>query len=647
MVQGRSRIKWLILLLAVLLLAGCVWGMPGREFGVSGRVVDQQGNPLEDVEVLAQGRSSRHTRTNSAGYYELSGLRGPHDIRPVKLGWSFTPPVYERVRADRDDLDFVGEQLPTAVLTGTIRVEHSFPRSVVDAAQSLIPSRPRPAAAASWPGEEDGDSDELIIAFEEGVSEDEQLQLLRDWGYLILDRLTLLNAYLVEPMAPAEQGLLQALSFPGLKYAAPNRPVSPLWTVQPNDPYYPGQWHYPLIRLPQAWSVTTGDRRIRIAVVDSGVQPDHPDLAGRLDHEYGFNFVQNNRDFSDDSGHGTHVAGTIGALTDNGLGVAGVMWEVELLPIKVLDGMAGGDWELSQGLLYAAGLLKQDDKPFNPYPAQVINLSLGGRRELPNTREAINRILAETDCILVAAAGNDRGPMRYPALYSGVIAVGAVDYNYPHKPRRAPYSSYGPELFVMAPGGDLTVDSDFSGSTDGVLSTFIANGGYTYMEGTSMATPHVSGVIGLMLAAGIPPQRIPQALQETAMPLGEQEFSPEYGYGLINAYWAVNEVTTMRLVVGTRRGSKVDVVAEASLPAKGGYFQVTDIPPGEYQVMAWVDVRPGPDELEPGDYFNESAPITLEAGRHYTVSGTIFELDRTLAPPGESLVVVASEAGTP
>jgi hypothetical protein len=160
------------------------------------------------------------------------------------------------------------------------------------------------------------------------------------------------------------------------------------------------------------------------------------------------------------------------------------------------------------------------------------------------------------------------------------------------------------------------------------------------MAGTSMAAPHVSGVVGLMLASGIPPQQVKEVLQATSMPLGPQEFSPEYGYGLINAYWAVNGADTMRLLVGRREGSEIIPVREAALPSKGGSFQLQGIPEGEYQVFAWVDVQTGTNTLEPGDYFNQSLPVHFEDGASYEVLGTVFELDADLKPAGTALLQV-------
>lgn len=631
-------VKLLPLLLITLVLAACIGGDSWPEFSVSGEVTDAAGEPLAGVLVTAQGRVNVTYETHDDGFYLLTGLRGPTEIWASKEHWAFLP--LKKTLKNAGTVDFTGA--PGAALAGTITVEHSFPRSLVDSPPSEGPVRAQrrlPLADSSGADVLDHEPEELIITFADGVSAERQLEILAELGFEVLDHLAILNAYLVRPPADLERGKQAALVFPEISSAEPNATISVLSTVHPNDEFYAQQWHYPLIRLPQAWSVTRGSRSIRIAVVDTGIKADHPDLASKLDHKYGYNFVQGNGDFNDTYGHGTHVAGTIGAVTNNGLGVAGVMWDVEILPVKVMELGRGGDaWTLAQGLLYAAGLL---DNPRNPYPADVINVSLGAEtnKQMSPVQNAIERILRETDCIVVAAGGN-RGTVHYPAAYPGVVAVAAVDYNYPHMPKRAPYSSQGPELTVAAPGGNVQADTDGSGQVDGVLSTSVKDAGYQYMDGTSMAAPHVSGVIGLMLAAGIPPQRVVDVLKATSMPLGPKEFSEDYGYGLINAYWAVNGVETMRLIVGRREGAEITVVAETSLPARGGYFELGGIYPDEYQVFAWVDVQPGTDTLEPGDYFNESELIRLEPGRSYTVRGTVRELGLELDPPLEPLQVV-------
>ena len=158
--------------------------------------------------------------------------------------------------------------------------------------------------------------------------------------------------------------------------------------------------------------------------------------------------------------------------------------------------------------------------------------------------------------------------MWYPAAFPEVIAVGAVGYNYGGIPKVTYYSRYGPEIDFVAPGGIKDVDSDGDKQDDMVLSTS-GTDGYGYMRGTSMAAPHVSGVIGLMLANGVPREQVVEVLQRTSIPLGPDEFSIKYGYGLINAYWAVNQVDSIAIMVGTREGNIITPVAETTISPKG------------------------------------------------------------------------------
>ncbi len=243
------------------------------------------------------------------------------------------------------------------------------------------------------------------------MSESETRVNLQQAGFEVLAKLSILNAYLVRPVEKEpEVSIFSAFTLPGVRYAQPNNTVQPLAVTYPNDELFPAQWHYSLIRLPQAWSVTTGSRSVRIAVIDTGVKKDHPELKDNLDFDYGFNFIDLNPDFDDDNGHGTHVAGTIGAAANNGIGVAGIMWDVDLLPLKVMDSSGSGNtWDIALAVLYAAGLLEEASLPSNPYPADVINLSLGNDEYEEFMRETIELVLNSTDTVIVAAAGNDSG----------------------------------------------------------------------------------------------------------------------------------------------------------------------------------------------------------------------------------------------
>jgi serine protease len=338
----------------------------------------------------------------------------------------------------------------------------------------------------------------------------------------------------------------------------------------PNDTYYGYQWNYPLMNLPQAWDMTTGDPNVIVAVIDTGVLLNHPDLQGKL--VAGYDFIadrnialdgdgidanpndpgdQNQGNPGSSSFHGTHVAGTIGAVTNNGSGVAGVGWQTKVMPLRVLGkGGAGTDYDIEQAVRFAAGLAN-DSRTTPAHRADVVNLSLGGASISSGFQRAVAEARA-TGVIIVAAAGNDgtNTPM-FPASLDGVVSVSAVDIN----KDRASYSNYGDAIDVAAPGGDNTPDVNGDGVPDGIVSTVgsevVNNGKVTTIEyafatsvGTSMASPHIAGVVALMKAAN--PRLMPQDFDsllssgKITEDLGSRGRDNSFGYGLINAQKAVS-----------------------------------------------------------------------------------------------------------
>ncbi len=499
-------------------------------------------------------------------------------------------------------------------VTGEISIKHNWPASAVEDISPKsnglkLPSRKLDTGFFDdlyKPGQ-------IIIKFHPLTAQSEKKSVFQNMNLEILDRIDYLNAYLVKtPSFDIQSDIFSVKSFPSVVYAEPNY-IARALTNLPNDEHYSFQWHYPQIRLPQAWNITTGSSQVRIAVLDTGVDTGHPDLGTNVDTDAGYNFVDNNTDTNDRHGHGTHVAGTIGADTNNNLGVAGVMWECSIIPVKVLnDGGIGSFWGIAQGILYAAGLTED---PSICEPAQIINLSLGGSFNNSTLQNAV-QAAADSGLIMVGASGNNNGSILYPALYPEVIAVGAVDYNYPDAPQRAPYSNYGSELDIVAPGGDSNVDSDGDGYVDGVLSaSFDKNGTkdyvYRFSTGTSMATPHVTGVIGLMLAEGIPAYRIREIITKTSIDLGTTGFNSYYGHGLINAYWAVNDVQHIRILVGNRIGNKIEAVKEKKIDLRATNYSIDNIPPGEYRVYAWIDVQDN-NIIEAGDYLAQTEKIVFD-----------------------------------
>ncbi|GAB4560858.1 MAG: S8 family peptidase [Haliangiales bacterium] len=350
---------------------------------------------------------------------------------------------------------------------------------------------------------------------------------------------------------------------PDVLFAQPNYIYQPM--LEPNDPGYQFQWHYPIINLPQAWEVTIGDPSTVVAVVDTGILASpqagstHPDLIGKV--LPGFDFISNPQiavdgdgrdsdafDEGDNPGeqssyHGSHVAGTIAASTDDEAGVAGVNWQAQILPIRALGAGGGSVTDILDGVRWAAGL-SVSGLPDNPNPADVINLSLGGTAQCSLLEQQVYDEVAAKGSIVVVAAGNENQNAANvsPASCSGVITVGAVGPNL----QRAPYSNFGARVDVMAPGGDQSRDGE-----DGVLSLGFNDAdrefGFTFLQGTSMAAPHVAGVVSLM--RGVRPDLTTAdavaILRATARPVSDVDcgVAGGCGAGLIDAAAALRVVS--------------------------------------------------------------------------------------------------------
>ncbi|MDP5276575.1 S8 family peptidase [Chengkuizengella axinellae] len=276
----------------------------------------------------------------------------------------------------------------------------------------------------------------------------------------------------------------------------------------PNDPLYSSDQYGPqIIEADSAWDITTGSSNVLVAVIDTGVDEDHEDLAGKVVR--GYDFIDDDRDPSDLNGHGTHVAGTVGALTDNRTGVAGVAPDVQIMSVRVLDRSGYGTNEgVANGITYAAD-----------NGADVINLSLGSSSPSGVVEDAVNYAW-NRGVVVVAAAGND-GNRRahYPAYYTNSLAVAATD----DRDRKASFSTYGTWVDVAAPGVDI-------------VSTQLG-GGYVSYSGTSMAAPHTAGLAALLASQGLSNTEIRDQIESTADPIrGTGRY---WEHGRINAFEAV------------------------------------------------------------------------------------------------------------
>ncbi|MFC4599376.1 S8 family peptidase [Cohnella hongkongensis] len=280
----------------------------------------------------------------------------------------------------------------------------------------------------------------------------------------------------------------------------------------PNDTLYSEyQWNLPEIETETGWKVTRGSPDVIVAVLDTGVQSDHPDLQGRLVR--GVNIVDPSSDPEDDVGHGTHVAGIIAAEVNNNEGVAGMTWYTKIMPVKVLDSTgAGSTYSVAEGIIWATD-----------NGAHVINMSLGNYAQAEFLHDAI-KYAHERGVVLVAASGNDNTDQPgYPAAYPEVIAVAATDPD----ERRAEYSNYGDYIDVAAPG--TSIPSTYPGSR------------YAALSGTSMASPHAAALVSLVRAAnpGLSNVEVADLIRSTAKDLGQAGKDVEYGYGQIDVMSAL------------------------------------------------------------------------------------------------------------
>jgi serine protease len=300
----------------------------------------------------------------------------------------------------------------------------------------------------------------------------------------------------------------------------------------PNDPDYPKQWNLRMIQMPSAWKENRG-KGVVVAVLDTGIAyEDHddfkqvPDLKGAK-FKKGYDFVNDDEHANDDHGHGTHVAGTIAQATNNGEGVAGVAFEATLMPVKVLNHFGSGtSADIAEAIRFAAD-----------NGANVINMSLGGGGYSKVMADAVE-YARKKGVTVVAAAGNAGRPrVEFPAAYPGAVAVAAVGPG----STRAPYSSYGKELDIAAPGGDKR-----QGDAGGILQNTIdprdpSRSVYAAYQGTSMATPHVAAVAALLYAEGASgPDEVEKALYAGARRMGDQAWTEEYGHGLLDAQASLN-----------------------------------------------------------------------------------------------------------
>jgi len=363
-----------------------------------------------------------------------------------------------------------------------------FGSSLVQAAEQPAPIDARLAAELGAPAV----ANEFVVKFQPGTSAATRAQVARRFGGTIIGRNAALDLSTLRISAIKESGeqRLREQTLAGLRssgqvvYAEPNYLYNITWT--PNDPAYSQQWAWNVIDAPAGWDITRGSSSTIIAVIDTGIQLNHPDLDAKI--VAGYDFVQGDTVADDLNGHGTHVAGTSAAESNNGANGAGVCPNCRLMPVRVLNRLGSGSLaNIASGITYAAD-----------NGAKVINMSLGGSSGSTALQNAVNYAWNKGVFLACAAGNNGNTAAAYPAYYSNCFAVAATTSS----DAKASFSTYGTWVEVAAPG-------------DGIYSTWKGSSSNT-ISGTSMASPHVAGLAGLLASQGLTNAQIRDRICATA-----------------------------------------------------------------------------------------------------------------------------------
>lgn len=445
--------------------------------------------------------------------------------------------------------------------------------------------------------------DRIVIKFQEGLRSADMIQLHASQGAAVVDEIPQIGVQILSvPPGEVEAKIAAYKADPRVEYAEPDYIAQPAY--EPNDPYYGDgtQWGPQKVFVPQAWDLCMGDSSVVVAVLDWGIDLQHPDLQAwtnsaeipgngadddgndYIDDVYGWDFANDDNDpQQDDFGHGSHVGGIAAAATDNNVGIAGVSFNSRIMAVKVGYTDLESGKHVARYSAIAYGIIYAADNG-----AKVINLSLGGYAFSSYLASAVNHAW-DAGCVVVGAVGNNNlSDPFYPAAYDNVIGVSATDQN----DAKASWSNYGSHVAVAAPGVSIYSTYWNDGST------------YAHMSGTSMSAPHVAGLAALLFAQDDTRTNatVRSLIESSADDLGDTGWDQYYGYGRINAYRAVGTTS-----------AGIEPEAGGILSADNGDLTL-DFPTGAVTSSTTVNYAPNASPGNPvGDLIFANTACTLEA----------------------------------
>lgn len=419
------------------------------------------------------------------------------------------------------------------------------------------------------------------------------------------------------------QALIRLRSNPDVEYAEPNYIAHAFYT--PNDSSFGQQYGPVKMACPAGWDLTKGDPSIIVAIVDTGIDFNHPDLAGKV--VQGYDFVNNDTSAMDDHGHGTHCAGIAAAKTDNNQGIAGVGFNSRVMAVKVLDRYGSGAFsDVAEGVVYATD-----------HGAKVISMSLGGSQQSTALLNAVNYAWSHGVVVCAAAGNNNTTSPSYPGYFTNCIAVGSTT----NTDARSGFSNYGSWVDVAAPGTNI-------------LSTFPSNS-YQFLSGTSMATPAVAGLAALVwarLGASATPTQVRAQIENNCDGIGSWVAKGRVNVG--RALIAGGSGTTLESVVAnptsvvgpaTVAGT---VTLSANAPVGGVAITLSSSLPAALTVPASVNI---PSGARSANFTMNALAVTADASPIVTAYGagatkTVTVQVKKWVPPALSALSLSQSAVT-
>jgi len=594
--------------LVILLLAGCgSSNSPFQNYRITGTISPENNSlPIQGARVeLSNSNGSEVTFTGYNGAYSFSYIeRGFYTLYVEKEGYNdWEESIY--VNGNENINIELSPILGDSTVTGYVDIYNNTEYTAASSSSKAEKEELRYIDYNKTDEVGEYENSEIIIKYKNTLSAQSVTGLENAKGLTELGSINLKSGRIFRYKLPEGKIVREMVdyynSLEEVEYAEPNYIAYAL--VVPNDEYYDCQWGMVNANMEAAWDIRKYSSSVTVAVLDTGIILDHPDLEDNLVNGADFvnggetydpyNYQPTDFDPTDETtetnggSHGTHVSGIIGAVGNNYSGIAGINWNLNLLPIRVLnENQSGTHFDIAEGIYYA------EDRG-----ADLINFSLGSSGGSYILEDAID-YADSSNIVMVAASGNDGSSgILYPAAYPETISVGATDNNN----TRCSYSNYGSNLDLVAPGG---TNSNCIASTWGYYNMGTTTSSYAYMSGTSMAASHVSGIAALLLAEGVNPLSIKNRLTSTAVDLGPSYY---YGHGLVDAYGALlgKKLENPYVFAGNEDSNYIYVRSDTTIMNDNGSYTLNQVASEEVYIYGWRDVNDN-GIIDDGDYFGKS-----------------------------------------